>query len=40
MVSVLEGGHGIRLLTFWSLDNVELDFITVSERFVPARLNH
>jgi hypothetical protein len=36
---MLEAGHCIRLFPFWPLDNVELDFVTFFERFVPARLN-
>ena len=39
VVSVLEAGHGIRLLAFLPLDNVELDFVTFVERFIPVRLN-
>jgi hypothetical protein len=39
VVSVLEASHCIRLLAFLPLDNVELDFVTFFERFVPVRLN-
>ncbi len=39
VVSVLEAGHCIRLLAFLPLDNVELDFVTFLERFVPVRFN-
>ena len=39
VVSVLEAGHCIRLLAFSPLDNVELDFVTFFERFVPVRVN-
>ena len=39
VVSVLEASHCTRLLTFLPLDNVELDFVTLFERFVPVRLN-
>jgi hypothetical protein len=39
VVSVLEASHCIRLLAFLPLDNVELDFVTFVERFIPVRLN-
>jgi hypothetical protein len=39
VASVLEADHCIRLLAFLPLDNVELDFVTFFERFVPVRLN-
>lgn len=39
MVSVLEADHCICLLAFLPFDNVELDFVTFFERFVPVRLN-
>jgi hypothetical protein len=39
VVSVLEASHCTRLLTFLPLDNVELDFVTFFERFIPVRLN-
>jgi hypothetical protein len=39
VVSVLEASHCTRLLTFLPLDNVELDFVTFFDRFVPVRLN-
>ena len=39
LVSVLEAGHSFRLWSFLPLDNVELDFVTFFERFVPGRLN-
>jgi hypothetical protein len=39
MIGVLEECHCTRLLTFLPLDNVELDFVTFFDRFVPVRLN-
>ncbi len=39
VVSVIDAGHCIRLLAFLPLDNVELNFVTFFERFVPVRLN-
>jgi hypothetical protein len=39
VVGVLEAGHCICLWAFLTLDNVELDFVTFFERFVPTRLN-
>jgi hypothetical protein len=39
VVSVLEAGHCFRLWAFWPFDNVELDFVTFFELFVPVRLN-
>ena len=39
VVTVLETGHCIRLWAFLPVDDVELDFVTFFERFVPLRLN-
>jgi hypothetical protein len=41
VISVLEASHCTRLfeVAFLPLDNVELDFVTFFDRFVPVRLN-
>jgi hypothetical protein len=36
---VLEADYGIRLGTFLTLDDVELDVIALFQRFVPVQLN-